>query len=193
MRDGNRGENAPKDWRLKRGTIVSLDVLNASYARLDSILGHQSATEILPLTDLALRAAVAHMSKTTDAALIQAWAVVERILTGVWESYLTENRTRGNEIGGRVFINSDRRDLLTGRDFTISVVSEILSLLGKIPPDLYRRLAPVRQARNRWMHRLAPINAVESAQGLQLAFDLLRHVYGIDLDPVPEIMFARGF
>jgi hypothetical protein len=189
----SHGEEAPDDWRLKRGTTLSLDAINKSYALLDSILRHQPATEILPLIDLTLRAAVAHMSKTPDAALIQAWAAIERILTSVWESYLADNRARENDAPGRVFINSDRRGLLTGRDFTISVVSEILSLLDQIPPDLYRRLAPVRQARNRWMHQLTPTSAAESAQGLQLAFDLLRHVHNVDLDLVPEIMFARGF
>jgi hypothetical protein len=72
------------------------------------------------------------------------------------------------------------------------VVSEILSLLDVLPDEIYRRLKPVRQARNEWMHQLEPVSANASARSLSTTFDLLRHVHRIDLDPLPDVMFARG-
>jgi hypothetical protein len=131
------------------------------------------------------------MSQTFDASLIQSWAAIERRLTDVWDRYIAQNRER--RVDGKVetFINA-KRTLTGGRDFTISIVSEILSLLDLIPSDLYQRLAPVRRARNDWMHALTPVSGSASAQSLHVAFDLLRAVDGIDLDPVPEIMFSSG-
>jgi hypothetical protein len=181
----------PSDWRLSRSTVISTNVIRESYNVLASILDTAPGHEILPLIDLALRAAVAHMGKTFDAALIQAWGVVERILTDKWDRYLGDNRTR-EALGEEVFINAERKEFLSGRDFTISIVIEALSLLDVIPFEMYRRLGPVRKARNRWMHELRPITVNDSFQALQLAFDLLRFAYGIDLDPVPDVMFASG-
>jgi hypothetical protein len=180
------------DWRLLRGTVVAEEAIEQSYEQLNAILSAENATDLLPLIDVALRAATAFSSKAFDAALIQSWAAIERMLTSMWESYIADNREREEDGESKLFINSQRRALLTGRDFTASVVSEALSLLDVLPANLYRRLAPIRRARNGWMHELTPVSAADSARSVDLVFALLRHVYGVRLDPTPEIVFARG-
>jgi hypothetical protein len=181
------------DWRFLRETnVLSRKAIASAYDLLSAILTNEQFTRILPVSDLALRAAVAHMSRTFDASLIQSWAAVERLLTDVWERYIADNRGRPLDGSSGVFINGKRKEILTGRDFPISVVSETLSLLNLISFEQYQRLRPVRQARNSWIHALSPVPAGASAQALHLAFDLLRSVYGIDLDPVPEVMLGSG-
>lgn len=189
----NSGPPPKDDWRLLRGTTVDLDAITQSYDQLDEILSTGNADQLLPVVDVALRGSVAHYAKAWDAALIQSWAAIERLLTGIWETYIAENRERVRDGERKVFINADRKDqLLKGRDYTISVVSEILSLLDVLPDEIYRRLKPIRQARNGWMHQLEPVSASASAQSLSILFDLLRHLHRIDLDPLPDVMFARG-
>jgi hypothetical protein len=180
------------DWRFDRAAGVSTAALRDSYELLSSVLRRpDGGEEVLPLVDLALRSAVAHTNNTFDASLIQSWALIERVLTSIWESYLDDNRQR--DVAGQTatFITADRKKLLTGRDVTISVVSEMLSLLELLPHELYERLAEPRRARNGWMHELKPIRVKASAQSLTLAFELLRFAHGIDLDPVPDGMFGQ--
>jgi hypothetical protein len=92
----------------------------------------------------------------------------------------------------RGFITAERKKFLTGRDMTISVVSEVLSIVDLLPIELYERLGPARRSRNNWIHALSPVSANESAQSLALAFDLLRFLYCIDLDPTPEVMLGSS-
>lgn len=189
LRAGQEGRAG--DWRLARSELVSKEAMEESLSLLGAMLTN-AGSEALPLAALALRAAAAHHDHNFDSSLIQSWALAEKLLTTIWERYLDESRDRdfGEEDGP--FISAKRRETLTGRDFTISVVCEVLSLLDRLPFGLYRRQGAVRRARNKWMHQLEPVEVAESAQSLFLALDLLRLVWGIDLDPLPAIMLVSG-
>lgn len=180
------------DWRYKRPNTLSPEVLDDAYALLASILSGPGGDRVLPLIDLAQRSSVAHMNHSFDVSLIQSWAVIEALLTSIWERYLDSHRQRGEGNAATAFITADRKKLLTGRDYTIAIVTEVLSLLELLPPNLYGRLTEPRRARNRWMHTLRSVSTHESANSLALAFDLLRFVHAIDLDPAPDAMFGSG-
>jgi hypothetical protein len=144
------------------------------------------------LADLAMRSSAAHDDQDFDPSLIQSWALVERLLTTLWERYIAEHRTIEIDETQTAFINVGRREFLRGRDFTASVVAEVLSLLGQLSLDLYERVGPVRRARNRWIHALEPVTAGQSAASRALALDLLRVVHDIDLDPGSDVILLSG-
>jgi hypothetical protein len=142
---------------------------------------------------LALKSAVAYDSQDFDAGLIQSWALVERLLTTLWERYVEENRDRELDGVSQRFISASRRKYLTNPGPPVAVVSEFLSLLGLLPFELYTRLEPIRKARNQWTHSLRPAGAGQAVASLSMAFDLLRHVHSVDLDLVStKVMSMSG-
>jgi hypothetical protein len=179
----------PPDWRLGRGRVFSLAAVDESFRLLSDVV---ASNELLQLVDNALRGVAGHTAHEFDSSLIQTWAVVEQLLTTLWERYVEESRER--EVAGevRAIISSDRRKALTGRQFTVFIVSEVLALVGKLPVDLYDRIAICRKARNGWIHSLSPVTAGDAAVSMSLAFDLLRHVHHLDLDPAPDLMMVSG-
>lgn len=78
-------------------------------------------------------------------------------------------------------MSRERRKKLTGRDYTASVVIEVLELEGIISHDLYRELEIARKCRNKWMHEMASPKASEVKVCVSAAFHLVRRVWGIDL------------
>ena len=87
----------------------------------------------------------------------------------IWRSHLDDAETRFSSSAGdpnEKFINFTRMQKLTGRDFTASIVSEILSLNGLLPFEQYKLTVNVRQTRNDWLHKLSSINRVDSAKAI---------------------------
>ena len=107
-----------------------------------------------------------------SSAVVQAWTASEVLLNKVWRDYHVE-RIR-ETTGGEPTIS--RLEKLTGRDYTASVISEILVLAGAVPDDLKIRLDAARQARNSWAHSTTD-PAIEKAEAAFVAAcDLFEHV-----------------
>ena len=91
--------------------------------------------------------------------LVISWTILERLIRTEWERYLGENREREKDDDGTLFINADRmKKLSSGRDFTASVITEILSLQGLMSFDIYRNIQSLRTSRNEWLHALGPVS-----------------------------------
>src|SRR5439155_17675297 len=115
-------------------------------------------------------------------ALVAAWAIIETLLHTQWLRYLDDNRTR--EIDGEevTFINSVRRTrLVSGRDYTASVVSETLSLVGALRHETYRQLDMVRRDRNSFLHDLTAVSRTAADRALTVAERMLVDVAELDL------------
>jgi hypothetical protein len=111
----------------------------------------------------------------------------EACLDQMWERYLDERATQ--EIDGvqEKVINSKRRQNLTGRDYSASVISEILSLGGKLSFGNYTELGIVRSARNNWIHKLNDVDRVIANKALLLAQRMLDQVEGVNFTVFPSI------
>jgi len=57
----------------------------------------------------------------------------------------------------------------------------MLSLVGRIPFPLYLRLREPREARNKWIHQLAPVSADTAGNAFAVAQDLLELTEGVSL------------
>jgi hypothetical protein len=112
------------------------------------------------------------------------WTIAERLLRTLWRRYVGENRQR--EIDGDTvnFIMGARRKALLEdtRTYSAAVVSEILSLTGQIPLELYREQAAARSARNNWVHDLKPVSREQAQASVKVAEQMLRLVENIDLE-----------
>jgi len=83
--------------------------------------------------------------------LVLAWFVIESVLAKKWEHFLDGANLTYADKSKR--INSDRRArLLNSRDYPVSVVSNVLELVGSIDFSLFKRVDEVRAQRNAVVH-----------------------------------------
>jgi hypothetical protein len=174
------GVPAIMDSRLTTRTLV-IDVIaveRAADAAAEVLTVH--GQDGLLLVDLFLRASKAYQDHNYSAALINNWAITEKLLQEQWAAYLADNRERGGDNS----INSERLKLLMDtRTFTAAVISEALSLVGALELELYQKTIRVRRARNDWIHSLKPvITRQDAVLATDVCEQLLRTVRGIDLE-----------
>lgn len=108
-----------------------------------------------------------------DLSLILSWFVIESLLTRKWEIFLeNKNKIYGD---GSKRINEEREKLFDGRDYTISVISNILELSDMIPFETFNRIDVVRKYRNKVVHQdqVNKFTSKHCDMAIRLALDLL--------------------
>ena len=174
-------------WREKRELTVERGTLELSFQMLTNILQHKEK-DALQLVLLYARSSSSYEDHDFNLSLITAWAVIERLIQVLWNGYIEFNRERP---AGKTFINKKRKERLHDhRQYTVASIVEILSLTNTIPLSLYDEINELRVARNQWMHGLETITQSQSRNGVRLASEMLRLIYGIEL-PVPLGLMLR--
>lgn len=164
--------------------VVTLDVVSEAISLTDAALVDE-ANDAATLGELLLHAFELHDSGKYEASHISAWTVAERCMNQIWRSHLDDAERLYSSCTGdpnEKFINSTRRRKLTGRDFTASIVSEILSLNDLLPFEQYKLAVDVRQTRNDWLHKLRAIDRADSANAINLARFMLQRSGVLDVD-----------
>ncbi|BBD59789.1 hypothetical protein NIES2109_25800 [Nostoc sp. HK-01] len=100
--------------------------------------------------------------------LVLAWFVSESAIIRIWNKYL-DSSNRDYPDGIRR-ISTERKKILTGRDYMVSVISNILELSGIIPFPTYQNINAVRGFRNKVVH--GDSNFTCSAEHCQKAIEL---------------------
>jgi len=115
--------------------------------------------------------------------LTLAWFVIESMLQKKWSAFLEEK----NKIypDGMKRINKERRDVLNGRDYTISIITNILELANVMPIEVFAILEKVRRYRNRVVHQdhADKCTAKHCDLAIKLAVDLLSEALPIRIMP----------
>lgn len=175
---------------MVRGQAIPLDVFERSLDLLNQVLVQdpeaENAVEHLNLLN---QAHAGYHEHDYALAVVGGWTICERLLNRLWRQYL-DDQSRGVTLpDGRSVktVNSKRRERLV-RDFTASIVSEVLELAGALPHTHFRRLNEVRQARNAWLHSASKPDAQVAGDALLLASELLSDETAI---PV-RVGLARG-
>jgi hypothetical protein len=153
-------------------------------ARACELLDHvletgDRAPELVALLNESLDACRGH---NFGLAVVTAWTVCEVLIQQRWDAY---TQKRSQELGWAV--NRDRRKFWQGRDFTASIVTEILTLAEELPIELHPRLSKLRKKRNEWAHDIAPVHYVDAVEALAVARDALSLVLTVDLNISPRV------
>jgi hypothetical protein len=131
-----------------RGAPVGTDIIDQALTDLDTVIRSEDK-DGLGLLELFLRSGKSYQDHNHALAVINYWAIIERLLQELWTNYQKINEQRD----GEVFISGGRKKRLNdGRTFTAAVITETLSFGGLLPLDLYTKLNRVRKIRNDWMH-----------------------------------------
>jgi hypothetical protein len=158
--------SAPYDWRLFRGPLraIPADAVEESFGMLSRLLdlphkiGEADLLERPALfrAELLQRAKSALLDMDTTGALTNAWTASEGMLGDMLNRYLDETKDRpaGHDAHGNklAFMTSKRRGFFGSGLWTIRHTMEFLSLVDRLPFDLYREAHECSQARNNWMH-----------------------------------------
>ena len=115
--------------------------------------------------------------------LVLSWFVCESELLARWKVFL-EASNRDYPDGSKR-ISSNRQQTLTGRDYPLSVVSNLLELSGEIQYETFKRIDTVRGYRNKVVHQdphfaCGPTHCQEA---VKLALDLALQGSGIQVTP----------
>lgn len=148
--DRYAGENDPTtNHRILSRHVIEEGVFQHSFERF-ALLASDNI-RIKRLSDLA-KSLSEYKIGNFSIALVNAWFVCEQEIFDRWATYIDERATGYDD--GRERINADRRKFLIGRDFTASVVSNILELLDIFSYDDLQKLDRVRRTRNAIAHSL---------------------------------------
>lgn len=110
-----------------------------------------------------------------ESAHLIAWSACEMLVNKLWSNLLDELDKKN---GGKTSIGSQRRQQLEGRDFTASIVSQSLSLHGKIDDEMLTKLDKARKKRNAFAHSLELVSPNDVANAIQTATALMSQVVG---------------
>ena len=146
----------------------SLDILHKFHAAIGP-----ASLDILSLTYTSCAQYARH--QFSSAHLI-AWAAIEALLNVIWANLQADIDVSA---GGHTKMNRHRKKLLAGRDYTASVVSQILSICGKIDDETLERLDEARRKRNAFAHTLTPIGADDAGKAIRLATDMITNIVGM--------------
>ena len=111
---------------------------------------------------------------------LTAWTITEQVISIIWRDYQSSVSS-----GPQATTNMSkaRRDILNGRDFTASVITQVLSLARKVSDEQLSKLDRARRDRNNFAHSLVPISGEAAQNALQIASEMLSGVIGVRIAP----------
>jgi hypothetical protein len=165
---------AAKSGPVRDIKVETLDHAVSVMTACDRLFGEKGLRP-LALIQVACHHYVLHQFETAH---LLAWSVIEQQLHLLWARYLDELSVGEN---ARTVINRKRRDLLTGRDYTASMVSQMLSLAGKIDDNLLDALNQARDKRNKFVHGLTQVSADDAGKAIRTATQFLSQILGIEI------------
>jgi hypothetical protein len=161
---------------------ISRNVIDGAVDLLDEILGHdfENAGDLASLLNHAI---TSHKKHNFELAVVSAWTVCEALLNELWKMYYTGALT------GTIRSNlpRERRDKLDGRDFTASIVSEVLNLSGVLDNEMHVALNLARSRRNKWLHGGRAPGFGDSGKSIDVARGMIDATLGINVNISTDI------
>jgi hypothetical protein len=111
------------DKRITFRHVIKQDVFDQCIQDLSLVVGNKEAIQMLSQVNSALSE---YHNLNFRQSLVQAWFVIEYYVNKKWIEFLYSKQSDLEE--GKKRIDSTRRDFLTGRDMTSSIMSNILEL-----------------------------------------------------------------
>lgn len=134
--------------RAPTRSILPLNIVQRSFELLDDILvaGRISTLRLIEGGFIAMNR---RREKRFGEAITLGWTVCEQLIALAWRRLLDGVRDKASDR-----MSKERRKKLTGRDYTASVMTELLEINGDIVQELFRMLDVARKARNAWAHEM---------------------------------------
>jgi hypothetical protein len=167
------------DPRIMMRHVVSFDAIDKAASLFTRVMSRRGTEK--PLASFAKSLAEYKVGNYATS-IVLAWFITEASLSALWRTHL-ESLNRDTKQGRRR-LNRERRDFLTGRDFTTSIVSNMLELAEILSPSEFEDIDSVRGYRNKVVHSLAfSPGAAEAQLALKTAQQMIRRLWDISFTP----------
>lgn len=83
--------------------------------------------------------------------IVLSWFAIESMLNKKWQSWIDRENVEFED--GNMRISNKRKSRLNGRDYSVSVISNILELNGNIPFSVFKQIDEIRRFRNNIVHQ----------------------------------------
>ncbi len=155
------------DFRLE----FQRDVFDNMAEKFSKILSERS---LIPLLSGIAKSISQYKIGNYSTGLILSWFVIESMINAKWSTLVNDKKEQFPN--GYERINADRKEmLLKGRDYTISVISNILELAEAIPFIVFRKIDKIRGYRNKIVHQEPRYicKAEHCSEAIMLALELV--------------------
>lgn len=173
--------NGATETRLKgdhHRRYIKIETIVKSFEILDTLI-ESPISNAVGVVNLLWKSSRHYYQQDFATSLVLAWTVSEQLLNLIWKSYLSDSAAQ-NAGQDPPFLNKERKQKLTsGRDFSASVISEVLSLAGRLPFDLFKRMNKDRNARNYWLHDMKQPVDDDASHAISTAQKLIEHLSGV--------------
>ena len=170
----------PYDTRIVMRQVISHDAIAHAVGNFRVVMSNPGLEKVLASFTKSISE---YKVGNYETSIILAWFISETIISKYWKGHI---ESLNKEVAdGQQRINRERKDYLIGRDFPISLVSNILELWGILPFSLFKDVGAVRGFRNKIVHgasKYAP-SAKEAQLAINTALELSRRSNGIDFIP----------
>ncbi len=173
------------DPRISLRQVISLEAISRAVASFKAVVSKPGVEKVFASFTKSI---AEYKVGNYETSIILAWFISERIMANLWGRHIDSlNKDQGD---GQQRINRKRKDTLTGRDFPISVVSNLLELWDILPFSLFKDLDTVRGFRNDIVH--GETNYEPSAKDAQLAINTARElsIRSNQIDFTPSLSFG---
>lgn len=169
--------------------LIEYEVIAHSFDLLDQVMKCKSESAV-KITEMLYWAHHRYSENAFSDSLILSWAVCEKLINHLWSEFV---RAKKGVVEGIERMNKDRIKKLEGRDFTASIVSEVLELFGIIDLKLFCGIDDARRKRNAWLHSLDAIEDRDASNAMLTATELFKVATGVTLRPsISRVMPGTG-
>jgi hypothetical protein len=167
------------DHRILARQVVSLAAIEQAASQFKHVVENPGTER--PLASFAKSLAEYKVGNYATS-IVLAWFITEATLSTLWRRHLESLNYPLD--GGRRRINRDRRDFLTGRDFTTSIVSNMLELSNILSASEFDEIDSVRGYRNKIVHShtFSP-GPAEAQLALKIAQEMIQRLWGVSFTP----------
>lgn len=157
------------DSRISTRKLITKETIQLAFEFLDKILND---TEFIDKMNTLSKALSEYKVGNLKTSIVLAWFVIERLLNDKYDQYLD---SKDKSFGDKKRISKDRREYLTGRDYTASIISNIMELSDCITFDELKHIDEIRKLRNGVAHHLnkKPITNDDCASALKFTAEFL--------------------
>lgn len=167
-----------------RATLPAV-TLDDACTLLDVIIA--AGVQVLDLVDLISLAADALGDHNYAVGVTTVWSACEAMLQMMLRIHLEKSPPRPDS---PPITRKRRKNILEGRDYSASVIIEILALAGVLSSAEYDGLTEARKVRNSWIHNMSPADMESGRHALETTLGLLARNFNVKLTIYPNLQIA---
>ena len=146
------------DSRLSFREVISIEAISYAREQFALVISQSGCEKVLASFAKSISE---YKIGNYEISIVLAWFITETIVNDLWSTHLDNLNKDLQDSSKR--INADRKKFLTGTDFTISIVTNLLELFGVLEGDWLKKVDKVRKCRNSIVHTNTSSPGVDEA------------------------------